>query len=449
MKTAKIAPFSVILSCAGAAFWASAAHSQQIPGMAGDCCTPKPPLQTDLCEQKFAEARVKIAQTNPTGFFRKKIGYFCTTPIVRGSTLVTSCNDGTVKFLNLSGQPVKSLTLATNPDNGLSGDSEIVALAGTKPAKFLATILGWNQAVLFDETGKILKKFPHEGSLSKPTALASGQAFYLEGSTGYFIAPDGTAKSVKLPDASYNDPSAFASTSGKNTLAVTTDAGKLLLVQPDGEPKTIELSKSDLSVPAMGPDGKLWISDATGAWYVVDPATGAKETFKVSIPNAGKMKIPTDRRFSKPIFLKNGTVAFMGDERVYFYDPKSTAKPMAVFERGLAVEEVVSHSGHDDFFGAPMQEAGLASVALKDGTELVWVPARGGSLLLNTNGTLVGINRFTKNPLASDNGAESLSVPVKLADGTYVVGSYHGVERYALSKNNAEKIFSSGLVPCP
>ncbi len=442
---------------------------------------PKP-TSSALCEKIFREPRYPMTAVTPNGFYRNKQVITCATPILKGEGFVTGCNDGSVKFVGKNGIETGTIALDVDPDDVRPGNVAVVAIpTAVGPQRFLATLTERENAFIFDENLKISKTFSCDSDLSAPLLFSSGTAFFACIGSLYaqFVPKDGILPPktsllppVKVPQIKTDTPgkmeiksepadskpesSVFASVeyspllftaADKKEYAVFVNAdGQVILFSEKSEAgtghlaKVIPVSSVPLSKPVFAADGRLVTVDSSGVVHFVNLEKGEKTSFPLVLTSV--LSNNKSLRIDAPALLKDQKIAFLGGERIYFYS-LTTLKPYVIFDAALSRRAWYNDGTKDKYVSDPSKGTDILRFDLDPQTELLWVPTRGGVVLLNTIGRAVGVFRF------SDSKEESISLPMKMADGSYLFGTHFGMERLNIAtKTIPDAIPSGSLVLC-
>jgi len=127
--------------------------------------------------------------------------------------------------------------------------------------------------------------------------------------------------------------------------------------------------------------------------------------------------------------LKNGKIAFGSGDYVYIFNQDQLDQPVAIFDTSFNRKDF-----HDDkvnfMLGSVIKNSDFTTVTV-DGNEYIWIPTYGGYHLINDSGAVVGYFSYG----AGNGDAETYSAPVQLKDGSYVIGTYYGIDRVSIRKN--------------
>ena len=423
------------------------AGAQPAPAPSGAVPIAKPAAApAALCEKIFREPRYPMTAVTPTGFYRNKATIPCGAPVARGEGFVTGCSDGSVKFVGKNGVETGSIALDVDEDDGRPGDVAVVSIPGTNPQRFFGTIPERENAFLFDENLKIQKTFFCDSDLTKPLLFSSGTVLYacIGGMTAQFVPRAGAIPlALKLPPNFSNveySPLLFTASDKKEYAVFVNMDGQVILYSEKGEVKVIPLSESSLSKPVFAADGRLVTVDASGVVHFLNLENAQKTSFPLVLTSV--LSGNKNLRIDAPVLFKDQKIAFLGGGRIYYYN-LATLRPYVIFDAALSRRAWYNDGTKDKYVSDPSKNADLTRVELADGTELIWAASRGGVLLLNSIGRVVGVFRF------SDAKDDNLSAPVKQADGSYLFGSHFGMERLNIAPKTVPDMIPSGsLAPC-
>jgi len=394
-------------------------HAQSMPG---------------YCEKKYSEPTVEIKQKKTPYFFKVKSGVFCSTPVVsKNGSFVTGCDNANVYILSNTGAVLKTIPVDHDGDYYISSNPEISALPNTKPEQFVVTSYGDKIIIKFDITGKIISKVKLDSFVTKPIAISSTEYFVgeSEGKVHFYI-DDKSSVTIDLKTTSLNTPTTRNNSLGSKEVVISDRNGNLFVLNDSGLLKTMKLSNVGLSNALVAPDGLVWVSDETGIMNIVNVENQEIKTIK-----------PGDAvKFSLPVFTKNGKIAFAGNEYIYIYDSKKLDQPESIFD--FKFHERDYQSGAMNTYHGPLISGSILDIVeFDDGKEAIYVSTYGGFELINTDGAIIGIYSFT----AGD--AENYSLLNKLSDGSFIYGTYYGVDRISLHQNpSVSPIVSSAWGAC-
>jgi len=384
--------------------------------------------------KKITQTKLDVKQKKSPALFKIKTGVFCTTPIESSNgTLVTGCDDATIRFVSNAGVLLKTIKVEHDPNTGMSANPELIALK-SKSEQYIVTSYGDHLIMKFDSSGKVISKTKLEASVSKPYGFDNGDYFFLDSDgVGHFIFDDKPALTVPISASDLNTPSARVNSKGEEEVVVSDGHGTLFVVHSSGEKKMIQVSQRGLSDVKFAPDGKVWLSDQSGMMYIVDLETADVKSFKV----------PLAKLFNRPVFLKNGKVAFGAGETIFIYSLQNLERPEAVYDTKIHQTEF-ENGELSTYLGSPMAGVDLSVVELADGSEYIWVPTHGGYHFIDDRGAIAGYLSFGANL----GDAESFSPPSRLKDGSFAIGMYCGIDRITISKNaSGQQITSGAWVP--
>ena len=376
-----------------------------------------------FCEKKFTVPKIDIKQKKAPAFFKIKTGTFCTTPVTSSNgNLITGCDDSLIRIISNTGVLLKSLKIEHNPDAGIASNPEIVAIPNTIPEQYVATSMVDRILIRFDSTGKVLAKIKYEADLGKPIIVNDSSYFVADGDgVGHLFVNNQEAVLYETKSNYLNDPVVRTTLQGETQIVISDTMGSLFVLNPNGEVKTIKLTKEMLLNATVSPDGKIWVSDYNGIMYVVDLDTKEVKTIK-TVAQVG---------FANPVFLKNGKVAFGSGDYVYIFNQDRLDQPAAIFDTTFNNKDFLNDKVNF-MLGSLIKNSDFTTVTV-DGSEYIWIPTYGGYHLINDSGVLVGYFSYG----AGNGDAETYSAPVQLKDGSFAIGMYYGIDRVSIRKNSS------------
>jgi len=311
----------------------------------------------------------------------------------------------------------------------MSANPELIAL-NTKTEQFIVTSSGDHLIMKFDLNGKIISKTTLEVSVSKPYGFDNGDYFFLDSDgVGHFILDSKEPVLVPISSSDLNTPSTRINRNGEEEVVVSDDQGHLFVVTAAGEKKVIQLGSQSLSDVRIAPDGKIWLSDKTGKMFIVDTETSEVKSFTA----------PVAKMFNRPVFLKNGKIAFGTGSLIFIYDLSNLEKPSAIYDSAIHQQEFEDKE-IATYLGSPMENVDLSVVTLADGSEYIWVPTHGGYHFIDDRGAVAGFLSFG----TGLGDAESFSPPRRLKDGSFALGLYCGIDRISINKSATGQQMTSG-----
>jgi len=380
--------------------------------------------------KKITQTRLDVKQKKAPALFKIKTGVFCTTPIESNNgTLISGCDDATIRFVSNAGTLLKTVKLDHDANSGMSANPELIAL-NTKTEQFIVTSSGDHLIMKFDLNGKIISKTTLEVSVSKPYGFDNGDYFFLDSDgVGHFILDSKEPVLVPISSSDLNTPSTRINRNGEEEVVVSDDQGHLFVVTAAGEKKVIQLGSQSLSDVRIAPDGKIWLSDKTGKMFIVDTETSEVKSFTA----------PVAKMFNRPVFLKNGKIAFGTGSLIFIYDLSNLEKPSAIYDSAIHQQEFEDKE-IATYLGSPMENVDLSVVTLADGSEYIWVPTHGGYHFIDDRGAVAGFLSFG----TGLGDAESFSPPRRLKDGSFALGLYCGIDRISINKSATGQQMTSG-----
>ena len=380
--------------------------------------------------KKITQTRLDVKQKKSPALFKIKTGVFCTTPIESANgSLITGCDDATIRFVSNTGTLLKTIKVDHDSNSGMSANPELISLK-TKSEQFIVTSYGDHLIMKFDSTGKIITKIKLDLNVSKPYGFDNSDYFFLDSDgVGHFIFDDKDPVVIPISSTDLNTPAARVNHKGEEEVIVSDDHGSLFVVHASGDKKIIQVSNQRMSDVRFAPDGKVWLSDQTGMMYIVDIDTSEVKNFKV----------PLAKTFNRPVFMKNGKVAFGAGDTIFIYNLQNLERPEAIYNSKIRQAEFESGE-MSTYIGSPMDGVDLSVVEIADGTEYIWVPTHGGYHFIDDRGAVAGYLSFGANL----GDAESFSPPRRLKDGSFALGMYCGIDRITINKSASGQQITSG-----
>jgi len=380
--------------------------------------------------QKITQTQLDIKQKKAPGLFRIKTGVFCTSPIESANgTLVTGCDDASIRFISSAGNLLKTVKVDHDANSGMSANPELIVLH-TKTEQFIVTSYGDQLIMKIDSSGKVMTKTKLDVTVSKPYGFNNGDYFFLGADgVGHFVLENNSPVNIDISSADLNTPSSHVNAKGEDEVVVSDNHGSLYVVQASGTKKEIKISNQQLSDVRFAPDGKVWVSDATGIMYIVNLETNDVKSFQV----------PLAKNFNRPVFLKNGKVVFGAGDSIFIYGAQNYEKPEAIYNSSIRQQEFES-GATSNYIGSPMPGVDFSVVEIADGSEYIWVPTHGGYHFIDDRGAVAGYFSYGANL----GDAETFSAPVRLKDGSFALGMFYGIDRVSINKNASGKQITSG-----
>lgn len=388
------------------------------------------------CEKKSTQPRLEIKQKKAPVFFKTKVGTFCTTPLsTSNGSFITGCDDGLVRIISNAGVLLKTISVDHDKELGVAPNPEVIALPNTNPEQFVVTSMVDRVMIRFDSSGKIISKVNTDSDAGVPVLLSGNDYFMIDwDGVAHFYSDNKETINVDTKSSYPNDPSVRVNGLGENEVIFSDYRGKVYILKNTGAMRVVNVSSSGLSNTKVAPDGKVWVSDSAGVMYVLD--VDAKEVKFIKVGGTAKL--------TRPVFLKNGKVAFGGGDYIYIYDLKNFSKPEVIIDSRMNQKAYALHTV-TDYLGTLMEDSDLGVIELEDGSENLWIPTHGGYYFADSQGAVTGV--YSYGIAVAD--AETYSAPRKLKDGTFIIGLFNGVDRMSFRKSSATTPISSSVwIPC-